>query len=306
MELFFNFAIMSSMYKQFYNFTEQPFSVTCDPEFFFASQRHDEAFSHLIYGIDQRKGILVITGEIGTGKTTLCRTLLSRLKSNIKTALVLNPYFSELQLLQFIVKDLGIIGNFRSKLALISALNNFLIEQATLENNVVLIIDEAQNLKINQLEQIRLLSNLETEKEKLLQIVLVGQPELQEKLKLPSLRQLTQRVAVRYHILSLDKSDVARYIEHRIKIAAGFLPDSKLSPNQLPVHFTNRAVEIIFGHSQGTPRIINILCDRALLLGYVTGTNIIDENITLKAVDEVGYHHEHHSRSAKESPVESF
>ncbi len=294
------------MYKEFYNFLQQPFNITSDPEFFFPSQRHEEAFSHLVYGIEQRKGILVITGEIGTGKTTLCRSLLSRLKTNIKTALVLNPYFSELQLLQFIAKDLGIAGNFRNKLSLISALNNFLIEQTTLGNNVVLIIDEAQNLKINQLEQIRLLSNLETEKEKLLQIILIGQPELQQKLKLPALRQLTQRVAVRYHILPLDKSDVGNYVAHRIKIASGFGPDEEISPNQVNVHFTDRAIEIIFGHSQGTPRTINILCDRALLLGFVTGTHIIDEHITLQAVNEVGHYHEHHSRSAEKSPIESF
>ncbi len=300
------FVIIPAVYQTFYNFSENPFNITSDPGFFFASQQHEEAFSHLIYGIDQRKGILVITGEIGTGKTTLCRTLLSRLKNNIKTALILNPCFSEVEFLQFVIKDLGITGRFRGKMALISALNNFLIEQTTLGNNVVLIIDEAQNLKINQLEQIRLLSNLETEKEKLLQIILIGQPELQKKLKLPALRQLTQRVAVRYHILPLDETDVARYIEHRIKIASGFLPDAKISPNQLPVHFTNRAVEIIFGHSQGTPRVINILCDRALLLGYVTKTNIIDETITLKAVNEVNHYHEHHPRSTQESPVGPF
>ncbi|MCC6758745.1 MAG: AAA family ATPase, partial [Candidatus Omnitrophica bacterium] len=251
------------------------------------------------------KGILIITGEIGTGKTTICRTLLSRLHNNVKTALVLNPYFSELQLLQFIVKDLGIPGNFRSKLALISALNNFLIEQATLGNNVVLVIDEAQNLKVNQLEQIRLLSNLETEKEKLLQIILVGQPELQEKLRLPALRQLTQRVAVRYHILPLDRSDIGRYIEHRIKVAGRFPLDEEIPHDRLPVRFTDRAIDIIFGHSQGTPRVINIICDRALLLGYVNTTKVIDENIILKAVREVGSYHEHHSRSTEKSSIGS-
>ncbi|MCB9772583.1 MAG: AAA family ATPase [Candidatus Omnitrophica bacterium] len=294
------------MYKEFYNFSEQPFSVTSDPEFFFPSQRHEEAFSHLVYGIQERKGILIITGEIGTGKTTICRTLLGRLHTNIKTALVLNPYFSELQLLQFIVKDLGITGDFRSKLSLISLLNNFLIEQSTLGNNVVLVIDEAQNLKINQLEQIRLLSNLETEKEKLLQIILVGQPELQEKLKLPALRQLTQRVAVRYHILPLDRNDVGRYIEHRVKIAGRLPLDIEIPHDNLPVRFTDRSVEIIFGHSQGTPRVINIICDRALLLGYVTGSKVIDENITLKAVREIGNYHEHHPRSPEKSSVESL
>lgn len=294
------------MYKAFYNFAEQPFNITSDPEFFFPSQHHKEAFSHVVYGIEQRKGILIITGEIGTGKTTICRTLLGQLQTNVKTALVLNPYFSELQLLQFIIKDLGIVGHFRNKLTLLAALNDFLIEQSTLGNNVVLIVDEAQNLKINQLEQIRLLSNIETEKEKLLQIILVGQPELQEKLKLPALRQLTQRVAIRYHILPLTRDDVRRYIEHRIKIAGQFPIDVEISPDQLPVHFTEQSIEIIYAHSQGTPRIINIICDRALLLGYVTETKIINENITRKAVDEVGNYYEHHSRSPEKSSISTL
>jgi len=294
------------MYNQFYGFFEDPFNVTSDPDFFFPSQRHEEAFSHLVYGIQHRKGILVITGEIGTGKTTICRTLLSRLQNNVKTALVLNPYFSELQLLQFIVKDLGIPGNFKNKLALISALNNYLIEQSTSGNNVVLIIDEAQNLKVSQLEQIRLLSNLETEKEKLFQIILVGQPELLEKLKLPSLRQLTQRVAVRYHMLPLDRADIGRYIHHRLKIASRIKSDGILEQKQLSVHFTDDAISAVFVHSKGTPRLINIICDRALLLGYVNTTNVIDEKIIFKSAREVGSFHEHHPRSPEKSSIESF
>lgn len=294
------------MYNDFYGFFEDPFNVTSDPDFFFPSQHHEEAFSHLVYGIQHRKGILVITGEIGTGKTTLCRTLLSRLQNNVKTALVLNPYFSDMQLLQFIVKDLGMPGNFRSKLSLITALNNFLIEQSTSGNNVVLIIDEAQNLKVNQLEQIRLLSNLETEKEKLLQIVLVGQPELHEKLRMPELRQLNQRVTVRYHMLPLDRSDIGRYIHHRLRIASRVHEEGILGKNQLPVHFTEDAISAIFVHSKGTPRLINIICDRALLLGYVNAVNVIDEKIIVKSAREVGTFHEHHPRSAEKSSIESF
>lgn len=294
------------MYNDFYGFFEEPFNVTSDPDFFFPSQRHEEAFSHLVYGIERRKGILVITGEIGTGKTTLCRTLLSRLQNNVKTALVLNPYFSDLQLLQFIVKDLGIPGNFKTKLALVSTLNNFLIDQSTSGNNVVLIIDEAQNLKPNQLEQIRLLSNLETEKEKLLQIILVGQPELHEKLKLPALRQLNQRIAVRYHMLPLDRADIGRYIEHRLRVASRIDKDGLLNRKQLPVHFTDDAVSAVFVHSKGTPRLINIICDRALLLGYVNATSIIDEKIIIKSAREVGSLHEHHPRSPEKSSVGSL
>jgi len=269
------------MYTEFYNLKETPFNVTADPDFFFPSQHHEEAFSHLVYGITQRKGILVITGEIGTGKTTLCRTLLNRLDENIKTALILNPNFSEIQLLKLIVKDLGIRGSLKNKLDIIDALNVFLLEETSQGNNVVIIIDEAQNLTIKQLEQIRLLSNLETEKEKLLQIVLVGQPELCDKLKLNALRQLNQRVSVRYHILPLKRDELSPYIEHRLKIAN----TTKGLRNKL--HFTDEAIDIIYKNSNGTPRMINILCDRALLAGYASETNKIDEHIIHKCIQEV-------------------
>ncbi len=269
------------MYNDFYHFKVSPFNVTSDPEFFFASSRHTEAFSHLVYGIQNRTGILVITGEIGTGKTTLCRTLLNRLDASVKTALILNPYFSDIQLLQLIVKDLGIQVKAKNKLALVEALNEFLLEQTGRGNNVVIIIDEAQNLKTRQLEQIRLLSNLETEKAKLLQIVLVGQPELLEKLKLTSLRQLTQRISVRYHILPLERGEVANYIQHRIKVASR---DSNGKPG---VTFTPEAIDRIFLESEGTPRLINIICDRALLAGFVKGARVIDKEIIQKCTPEV-------------------
>lgn len=268
------------MYKEFYQLKEDPFNITADPDFFFCSTRHSEAFSHLIYGINQRKGILVVSGEIGTGKTTLCRTLLNRLDHKIKTALILNPSFSDLQLLQIILKDLGIEGAFKNKFALISALNRFLLDQTSQGHNVVLIIDEAQNLSVKQLEQIRLLSNLETEKEKLLQIILVGQPELSEKLKLPALRQLNQRVTVRFHILPLDQTELKGYIEHRLRIASGLETGPK-------VRFTEKALQTIFEQSQGTPRVVNILCDRALLAGYLRETFILDEEIVDSCAQEV-------------------
>lgn len=271
------------MYKKFYNLKENPFNMTADPDFFFSSRHHKEAFSHLIYGIHQRKGILVVTGEIGTGKTTLCRTLLNQLGEDIKTALVLNPNFSEIQLLKFIVKDLGIAGNFKTRLDLIEALNTFLIEETALGHNVVLIIDEAQNLTPKQLEHVRLLSNIETEKEKLLQIILVGQPELCDKLKLNELRQLNQRVAVRYHILPLEHEELSAYIDHRLRIANA----SRDLQHQL--YFTDKAIDIIFKNSGGTPRMINILCDRALLAGYISETNRIDEHIIHKCIQEVAH-----------------
>jgi len=269
------------MYKDFYHLKENPFNMTADPEFFFASRHHEEAFSHLVYGIHQRKGILVITGEIGTGKTTLCRTLLNRLDSNIKTALILNPNFSEIQLLKLIVRDLGIEGKLTNKLDIIEALNRFLLEETNQGHNVVIVIDEAQNLTIKQLEQIRLLSNLETEKEKLLQIVLVGQPELCDKLKLNELRQLNQRVSVRYHILPLKRDELSAYIKHRLDIA-NISKNGKHRP-----HFTDEAIDIIYQNSQGTPRMVNIFCDRALLAGYAAETEKIDEHVVNKCIREV-------------------
>jgi len=267
------------MYREFYHLKENPFNMTADPDFFFASRHHEEAFAHLIYGIHQRKGILVVTGEIGTGKTTLCRTLLSRLDTNVKTALILNPNFSEIQLLKLIVKDLGIEGNFRNKLDIVDALNKFLLEETSQGCNVVVIIDEAQNLTIKQLEQVRLLSNLETEKEKLLQIVLVGQPELCDKLKLNDLRQLNQRVSVRYHILPLKRDELSAYIKHRLNVA-----NTKKGSR---LHFTDEAIDIIYQNSQGTPRMVNIFCDRALLAGYASETYKIDEHVVYKCIQEV-------------------
>lgn len=270
------------MYYSFYNLKENPFSITSDPDFYFSSSRHSEAFSHLIYGIQNRTGIIVMTGEIGTGKTTLCRTLLNRLGQDTKTALVLNPSFSEIQLLQLIIKDFGIEGRFRNKFELIEALNRFLIDETTAGHNVVLIVDEAQNLKVRQMEQIRLLSNLETEKEKLLQIILVGQPELQNLLRDPALRQVNQRIGVRYHILPLQREELTDYIHHRLLVA------SAATPPAASVEFTERAVDLIYQLSQGTPRMINLICDRSLLAGFTRESRIIDEDLVSVCAEEVG------------------
>ncbi|MEI7998722.1 MAG: AAA family ATPase [Candidatus Omnitrophota bacterium] len=265
------------MYKAFYSLKENPFNITADPAFFFSSLRHEEAFNHLAYGTNSRKGIIVITGEIGTGKTTLCRMFLNRIGDKVKTALILNPSFSDIQLLQMIVHDLGIECKKKNKLDLVGAIALFLVEQSSLGYNVAVIIDECQNLNIRQLEQIRLLSNLETEKEKLLQIILVGQPELNDKLLHPSLRQLTQRVTVRYHMLPLDKDEVGNYIEHRLKTAQA----------SAQLKFTKEAIESIYAYSKGTPRVINILCDRALLSGFVHETFTINETNIQESIKEL-------------------
>lgn len=273
--------IIQPMYNDFFGFKENPFNVTCDPDFFFPSSHHEEAFSHLIFGIKQRKGILVITGEIGTGKTTLCRTLISRLDQNVRSALVLNPNFSETQLLRLIIEDFGITGKFKNKLELIKALNEYLIEESRAGNNIVVVIDEAQNLKARQLEQIRLLSNMETQKNKLLQIVLVGQPELLDILKLDSLRQLNQRISVRYHILPLEKDETRKYIEHRLRIASS-TQDSH--PSAL---FTDDAIDMLYGFSKGTPRLVNLVCDRALLNAFVKESKTVDKINVLKCTREI-------------------
>ncbi|MDP3732772.1 MAG: AAA family ATPase [Candidatus Omnitrophota bacterium] len=265
------------MYCQFYNFKERPFNVTSDPGFFFLSRQHKEALSHLLYGVTQRKGILVITGEIGTGKTTLCRFFLNQLPKNIKTAFILNPYFSEIQLLESIINDFGLKVKNKSRLSFVWELNRFLLSESEAGNNVVLIIDEAQNLKPLALEQVRLLSNLETEKDKLIQIVLMGQPELNRKLDLYGLRQLQQRIMVRYHITPLEESEVNDYINHRLNIAG----------SNGSIKFTDEARKIISYFSCGVPRLINIICDRALLAGFAAETRTMNSDIVNKCVKEL-------------------
>lgn len=257
------------MYKKFYGFKENAFNITADPAFYFESSGHKEAYAHLLYGIRNRKGILCLTGEVGTGKTTLCRMLLNRIDANIKTAFILNPCFSPVQLLQLVSTDLGLKAESSNKLELTHNLNNFLLAENARGHNIVVIIDEAQNLDTRQLEQVRLLSNLETEKNKLLQIILVGQPELLEKLKKTSLRQLNSRISVRYHVCPLSREEIGDYIRHRIRIAGG--------PARLQL--TDQALNYIYAASNGTPRLINILAEHALLAGFVQETFLINEEI---------------------------
>lgn len=268
------------MYESFFGLKERPFNVTADPNFLFFSKKHREAFDHLIYGIKERKGFLEITGEIGTGKTTLCRALISQLDEKTKTAFILNSNLPEMQLLLAIVTDLGLSVKPKTKINLLAELNRFLIGELKAGSNVVLIIDEAQNLKAGQLEQIRLLSNLETDKEKLIQIVLVGQPELKEKLDSPELEQLRQRIAVRYHILPLDKTEIGDYTYHRLHVAGA---DGSIV-------FEPDATGEIYEYSSGVPRLINLVCDRALLLGFAMETKTITLDMIKRSVEEIeGY-----------------
>lgn len=271
------FLRVFDMYCKFYGLKEKPFNVTSDPAFFYLSKQHKEALAHLSYGISQRKGILALTGEIGTGKTTLCRFFLSQLGSSIKTALILNTYFSELELLEAIVTDFGIRVKEKTKVSFIGGLNKFLLKESESGNNVALIIDEAQNLTAKQLEQVRLLSNLETEKHKLIQIVLAGQPELNRKLGFYNLRQLRQRVMVSYHINPLPQEELINYIEYRLGIAGSYGK----------VKFSDEALRSIWEFSHGTPRLINIICDRALLAGFVAETGMITLGIMDKCLNEL-------------------
>ncbi len=274
------------MYESFYSLNRKPFSVTSNPAFLYLSHRHKEALSHMMYGIRERVGFIEITGEVGTGKTTLCRALLNRLDPSVKTAFIFNSNLSETQLLQTILEDLGIKSAAKNKGGLFIELNRFLIEQLRSGGNVAVIIDEAQNLSKKLLEQIRMLSNLESENEKLIQIVLVGQPELREKLKDPSLRQLRQRIVVRYHIEALDRREVGHYIGHRLELAGS----NGSGPN-----FDEKAVDSIHLYSGGIPRLVNIVCDKALLNGFVRESRRITEDTIQQAIHEIeGQHNEHH------------
>jgi general secretion pathway protein A len=271
-------SYLQLMYESFFALKQKPFAITSNPSFLFLSPRHKEALAHLTYGIRERVGFIEITGEVGTGKTTVCRALLNQLDAKTHSAFIFNSNLSESQLIQTIVDDLGIKTSEKSKGGLFNALNRFLIEQMKLGNNVVVIIDEAQNLSLRLLEQVRMLSNLEAENEKLLQIVLVGQPELRSKLAKPELRQLRQRIAVRYHIGPLDRTETAQYITHRLS-HAGTAHAASL--------FDETAIDEIFRYSGGIPRLINLVCGKALLTGFVLETRRIREDIIRQSITEL-------------------
>ena len=265
------------MYRQFFGLREKPFNITSDPNFLYLSRVHKEAFAHLIYGIKERKGIMEITGEIGAGKTTLCRAILNHLDINTKSAFIFNSTLPEMQLFQTILEDFGVCVGRKTKASMLKQFNNFLLEELSKNNNVVLIIDEAQNLKAKVLEELRILSNLETEKEKLFQMILVGQPELREKLSSPNLKQLRQRIGVRFHIMPLSNNEISEYIYHRLKVA-GSGGDIK---------FSDDAIEMIYKYSGGIPRLINTVCDKALLSAYVVETKYIDAVNIEKCIKEI-------------------
>ncbi|OHB32176.1 MAG: ATPase [Desulfuromonadaceae bacterium GWC2_58_13] len=266
------------MYLEFYGLQEKPFTITPNPRFVYLSKNHREVFAHLLYGIEDCCGFVAITGEVGTGKTTVLRTLLDDLnEEKYRLAFIFNPCLSVLDLLRSIHREFGIESEASSVGDLIHELNEFLLQQRGEGRTVVLVIDEAQNLDPSVLEQIRLLSNLETDTDKLIQIVLVGQPELGILLKRRNMRQLNQRIAVRYHLGTMDQHDAFEYVRHRLTVAGG---DDEI--------FTPAALKKIYRFSGGLPRMINILCGRTLLLGYSQDRKIITARMVAAAIKEIG------------------
>ncbi|MGH7966402.1 MAG: ExeA family protein, partial [Candidatus Binatia bacterium] len=269
------------MYEEFYGFRDNPFRLTPDPEYLFLSANHQEGLAHLLFGVSEGSGVVVITGEIGTGKTTLLRALIRNLDAQTIVAYVFNPALSALELLQTLNADLGLPSTSTSKKELIDELNRFLLAQRTAGQRVVAIIDEAQNLEPAVLEQLRLLSNLETEREKLLQIILAGQPELGTMLARPDLAQLNQRVTIRWHLRPLKANETAAYVRHRLRVTTG---------GREPVHFTSHALRFIHRFSRGVPRVINAICHRALLISYTREERQVGWAIVRQAAKELRHH----------------
>ena len=266
------------MYVSFFNLREQPFNLTPDPRFLFLSPQHEEALSHLLYGIYERKGFIEITGEVGTGKTLLCRTLLERLDDTVSTALIFNSYLTDVELLEAILSDFGLTSAEASRKAYIDTLNQYLLDEFAAGRNAVVIIDESQNMELSVLEQLRMLSNLETDDGKLLQVVLIGQPELREKLALRDMRQLDQRIAVRYHLPALTLQETTQYVLHRLSVAGG----------AHAVTFHRRAWSLIHRYCGGLPRRINMLCDRILMTAYVQGSRTVTAAIVRQSIRDLG------------------
>ena len=289
------------MYETFFGLKENPFRMTPDPRYFYASSKHLDALNHMLYAIEERRGFVVITGEIGSGKTTLSRVLFQKLDARTKTAVIRNTKLTAKDLVTLTLEELDIPARPGStKMQLIGRLNEFLIDQLRDDANVVLLIDEAQNLTPSVLEEVRMLANLETETTKLIQIILMGQPELKAKLWLKELTQLRQRVTLFYHLNPLNEPETCAYVAHRLQVA-GAIPPPGVGPagrahgapppqaatpgggtNGTPI-FGPAALERIFSYSQGTPRLVNSLCDRALLTGYVNETKAIGP----QTIDEV-------------------
>jgi general secretion pathway protein A len=262
------------MYEQFFSLEDSPFVLTPDPRFLLRSKSHHEVLSSLLYGITSQKGLMALIGDVGTGKTTLCRALLRELPHGVQSALVLNPHLSDAELVGAILDDLGLERRGATKGELMGVLSQHLLAAGAEGKTVVVILDEAQQMSVPALEQIRILSTLETATRKLLQIVLAGQPELEERLAGHELRQLDQRIAIRCHLEPLSRRDTHRYVEHRLRIAG--------LPGELP--FTRAALNRIYDYSRGIPRVVNLVCDRALLAAFSARAREIGPGLVKAAI----------------------
>ena len=272
------------MYEDYYRFRCQPFSPTPDPEFLYKSDSHQQALEQLLRGIRRREGMLLLTGDVGTGKTTTTRALLRLLDRNVFTALVLDPFVSEDDLLRVLLQDFGVVSDGRglqdaSRQCLVETLNRFLLSLAAIGASALAVVDEAQNLNPQVLEQLRVLTALETDQQKLLQILLVGQPELQTLLALPEMRQLNQRVARRCMVRPLTCDEVEKYVGFRVRVAGG----------AWETMFSARALDLIYQFSEGVPRKINLICDRSLEAGFAALSPTIDETLVAKAAEALEF-----------------
>ena len=266
------------MYKEYFGLKEEPFSISPDPQFLYMSERHREALAHLIYGMKADSGFVLLSGEVGTGKTTVCRCLLGQIPDNSEIAFILNPKLSVIELLATICDELKIAypGHQTSVKVFVDLINSYLLDAHAQGKQTVLIIDEAQNLQVDVLEQIRLLTNLETDKHKLLQVIMLGQPELNHMLERPELRQLAQRVTARYHLEPLGKDEIEGYLHHRLAVAGVERP-----------LFSKAAIRQLYSLTAGVPRLINLLCDRALLGAYVKGQSVVGPELLKEAAGEI-------------------
>lgn len=265
------------MYERFYELRERPFALSPDPDYLYPSRVHREALDYLRYGLESHAGFVVITGEIGSGKTTLLQTLLRGLDNQTTVGRIVNTMLEPRELLETIMIDFGLDPAGKSKPLILRDLAQYLVDQRLAGRMVLLVIDEAQNLSLAALEELRMLSNLETEKSKLLQIVLVGQPNLREKLNAPELEQLRQRITVSYHLMPLDADETSNYINHRLRRAA----------TGAPVEFPRNATDAIHSRSRGVPRIVNVICDAALVFGYAEERRAIDLELVQEVLSEL-------------------
>ncbi len=280
------------MYRDFYGLVRAPFEMTPDPAFLVLSPAHREGLAMLHYALEARKGFVALTGEVGTGKTTLVHALLSQLKSTMPSAFIFNPRLDPLDFLRMLFDEFHIERECRTKAEFLMALNHFLIDCLRRDQIALLIIDEAQNLSPEMLEEVRLLSNLETPTSKLLQILLVGQPELNDMLDRPELRQLRQRIVLRHHLVPFDSQDLDRYVDERLRLAG-------YSGKGI---FKRSARKELFAVTGGVPRLINVVCDSALLLGYSRQQHVIGDDLIREAAVELRLVPERSERPAPDPP----